>query len=106
LANGDTCARAYGGAVQKQWAESSWAKGIAKKAAKTKLSDFDRFKVMVARKTVSIGHGCVGGLVTGLVLRWCVFAAVCVRRCGVPDLIRCWQRARVVNTHMKKMLKK
>ena len=42
------------GTVAKQWAESSWAKGIAKKSAKAKLTDFERFKVMVARKTVSI----------------------------------------------------
>jgi hypothetical protein len=46
-----TLLKAYEAAtVKKQWAESSWAKGIGKHAAKAKLSDFDRFKVMVARK--------------------------------------------------------
>ena len=39
--------------VSKKWTESSWAKGIAKKAAKAQMNDFDRFKMMVARKTVS-----------------------------------------------------
>ena len=49
-----TLEKAYKDAeVEKKWAESSWAKTIARKAAKAKLSDFDRFKVMVARKTVS-----------------------------------------------------
>jgi large subunit ribosomal protein L14e len=48
-----TLIKAYEAAgVKKQWAESSWAKGIAKHSAKAKLTDFDRFKVMVARKTV------------------------------------------------------
>jgi ribosomal protein L14E/L6E/L27E len=37
--------------VEKSWAESSWAKGLAKKAAKGNLTDMDRFKLMVARKT-------------------------------------------------------
>ncbi|EKX52819.1 large subunit ribosomal protein L14e, cytoplasmic [Guillardia theta CCMP2712] len=47
-----TLEKAYKDAeVEKKWAESSWAKTIARKAAKAKLSDFDRFKVMVARKT-------------------------------------------------------
>ncbi len=40
--------------VSKKWAESSWAKGIAKRTAKAKLNDFDRFKMMVARKTVRL----------------------------------------------------
>ncbi len=40
--------------ISKKWSESSWAKGIAKRAAKSKLNDFDRFKMMVARKTVSV----------------------------------------------------
>jgi len=37
--------------VAKKWAASSWAKGIAKKAAKADMGDFDRFQMMVARKT-------------------------------------------------------
>merc|ERR1712167_148578 len=37
--------------VAKKWAASSWSKGIAKKAAKAGMSDFDRFTMMVARKT-------------------------------------------------------
>ena len=46
--------KAYNAAeVPKKWAESSWAKGIAKRSAKAKLTDFDRFKLLVARKTVS-----------------------------------------------------
>ena len=46
--------KAYSAAeISKKWAESSWAKGIAKRTAKAKLNDFDRFKMMVARKTVS-----------------------------------------------------
>merc|ERR1712205_244813 len=34
--------------VAKKWGESSWAKGMAKKSA---MGDFDRFTLMVARKT-------------------------------------------------------
>merc|ERR1712127_84390 len=37
--------------VATKWATSSWAKGIAKKAAKADMGDFDRFQLMVARKT-------------------------------------------------------
>ena len=37
--------------VAKKWAASSWSKGIAKKAAKANMNDFDRFTMMVARKT-------------------------------------------------------
>lgn len=49
-----TLVKAYNAAeVPKKWAESSWAKGIAKRTAKAKLNDFERFKLMVARKTVS-----------------------------------------------------
>ncbi len=45
--------KAYNAAeISKKWSESSWAKGIARRTAKANLSDFDRFKTMVARKTV------------------------------------------------------
>ena len=37
--------------VAKKWGESSWAKGLAKKSAKAAMGDFDRFTLMVARKT-------------------------------------------------------
>ena len=37
--------------VAKKWGESSWAKGMAKKSAKAAMGDFDRFTLMVARKT-------------------------------------------------------
>lgn len=36
--------------VQAKWDGSSWAKKLAAKEKRSKLSDFDRFKVMVARK--------------------------------------------------------
>lgn len=39
--------------VLDKWKASSWAKKRAARAAKANLSDFDRFKVMVARKKVS-----------------------------------------------------
>eukprot|EP00227_Mantoniella_beaufortii_P012930 CAMPEP_0197585574 /NCGR_PEP_ID=MMETSP1326-20131121/7827_1 /TAXON_ID=1155430 /ORGANISM="Genus nov. species nov., Strain RCC2288" /LENGTH=130 /DNA_ID=CAMNT_0043150095 /DNA_START=35 /DNA_END=427 /DNA_ORIENTATION=+ len=35
--------------VEGQWAGSAWGKKIAKQAARKNLSDFDRYKVMVAR---------------------------------------------------------
>ena len=38
--------------VEKAWVESSWAKGMARKAAKASLTDMGRFKLMIARKTV------------------------------------------------------
>lgn len=37
--------------VSGKWAASSWAKGMAKKVAKSGMGDFDRFTMMVARKT-------------------------------------------------------
>ncbi len=33
-----------------KWNESSWAKKLASKAKRANLGDFDRFKVMVAKK--------------------------------------------------------
>ena len=36
--------------TQAKWDGSSWAKKLAKKKARSGLSDFDRFKVMVAKK--------------------------------------------------------
>mmetsp|Transcript_2948 Transcript_2948/g.4140 ORF Transcript_2948/g.4140 Transcript_2948/m.4140 type:complete len:136 (-) Transcript_2948:114-521(-) len=46
-----TLAKAYAAAdVSGQWESSAWAKKIAAKAARANLNDFERFKVMVARK--------------------------------------------------------
>ena len=39
--------------VLEQWEKSSQAKKLAKKAKRAKLSDFDRFKVMLLRKEKS-----------------------------------------------------
>lgn len=36
--------------VQGKWDKSSWAKKLASKKRRAELNDFDRFKVMVARK--------------------------------------------------------
>lgn len=36
-----------------KWQSTSWAKKLAAKQKRTKLSDFDRFKVMIARKQKS-----------------------------------------------------
>ncbi|GMH77785.1 hypothetical protein TL16_g07533, partial [Triparma laevis f. inornata] len=41
------------GEVAEAWAKSSWAKKLAAKAARGNTSDFDRFKIMVARKQKS-----------------------------------------------------
>lgn len=41
------------GDVQGKWDASSWAKKLASKKKRASLSDFDRFKVMVARKQKS-----------------------------------------------------
>jgi large subunit ribosomal protein L14e len=38
-----------------QWNKSAWAQKLARRATRANLSDFDRFKVMVARKQVSCG---------------------------------------------------
>lgn len=35
--------------VEGKWAASSWGKKIAKQQARKNLTDFDRYKVMVAR---------------------------------------------------------
>jgi large subunit ribosomal protein L14e len=37
-----------------KWAATEWAKKLATKAARANSSDFDRFKVMLAKKTVSL----------------------------------------------------
>jgi hypothetical protein len=50
-----TLSKAYKAAdITGKWNATSWAQGMAKKAAKAKMTDMDRFKMMVARKTVSI----------------------------------------------------
>ena len=36
--------------VEETWAASSWAKKLATKKRRASLSDFDRFKVMIAKK--------------------------------------------------------
>merc|ERR1719396_175634 len=36
--------------VMKKWSETAWAKKIAAKEVRAKMTDFDRFKLMVARK--------------------------------------------------------
>ena len=36
--------------IAEKWAATSWAKKKATKVRRSKLSDFDRFKVMVLRK--------------------------------------------------------
>eukprot|EP00594_Rhizosolenia_setigera_P001991 CAMPEP_0178944378 /NCGR_PEP_ID=MMETSP0789-20121207/3116_1 /TAXON_ID=3005 /ORGANISM="Rhizosolenia setigera, Strain CCMP 1694" /LENGTH=134 /DNA_ID=CAMNT_0020624091 /DNA_START=24 /DNA_END=428 /DNA_ORIENTATION=+ len=41
------------GETQSKWDESSWAKKLAAKTKRASLSDFDRFKVMVAKKQKS-----------------------------------------------------
>merc|ERR1719284_510133 len=38
------------GEVMKKWSESSWAKKVAAKKARSEMTDFDRFKLMVAKK--------------------------------------------------------
>jgi len=38
------------GNVMKKWAETAWAKKIAAKKTRSEMNDFDRFKLMVARK--------------------------------------------------------
>jgi large subunit ribosomal protein L14e len=39
--------------IQARWTETTWAKKLAAKAKRASLTDFDRFKVMVARKAKS-----------------------------------------------------
>merc|ERR1719291_1132634 len=36
--------------VMKKWTETAWAKKIAAKEVRAKMTDFERFKLMVARK--------------------------------------------------------
>lgn len=36
--------------IQSKWDASSWAKKLVRQQKRAKLTDFDRFKVMVARK--------------------------------------------------------
>jgi ribosomal protein L14E/L6E/L27E len=36
--------------VKARWEQTTWAKKLASKAKRASLTDFDRFKVMVARK--------------------------------------------------------
>ncbi|KAI8902462.1 ribosomal protein L14-domain-containing protein [Globomyces pollinis-pini] len=45
--------------IDETFAKTSWAKKIAKRATRANLNDFDRFKVMIARKKKSaiVGKG-------------------------------------------------
>jgi len=53
-ARGKTVAKAFKTAdVQGQWAKTAWAKKREVRAKKASLNDFDRFKVMLARKRTS-----------------------------------------------------
>merc|ERR1719163_1467028 len=38
------------GQVMKKWSETAWAKKLAAKKVRAEMTDFDRFKLMVARK--------------------------------------------------------
>jgi len=38
------------GEVMKKWSETAWAKKLAAKKVRAEMTDFDRFKLMVARK--------------------------------------------------------
>jgi large subunit ribosomal protein L14e len=40
--------------LDKKWNESSWGKKVQRRARRTNLSDFDRFKVMVLKQRVLI----------------------------------------------------
>lgn len=51
----NTLVKAYQAAdINGKWNATSWAKGMAKKVAKAGMTDMDRFKMMIARKTVSL----------------------------------------------------
>lgn len=51
-ARSSTLAAAYAKAgTDDAWAASSWGKKLASRSKRAQLTDFDRFKVMVARKT-------------------------------------------------------
>lgn len=39
--------------VQERWEQTTWAKKLAARAKRASLTDFDRFKLMVARKEKS-----------------------------------------------------
>mmetsp|Transcript_13985 Transcript_13985/g.19110 ORF Transcript_13985/g.19110 Transcript_13985/m.19110 type:complete len:136 (-) Transcript_13985:73-480(-) len=39
--------------IKKKWSSSAWAKKLAAKAIRKNLGDFDRFKVMIAKKQKS-----------------------------------------------------
>merc|ERR1719387_3504900 len=38
------------GEVMKKWSETAWAKKLAAKKVRAEMTDFDRFKLMVAKK--------------------------------------------------------
>merc|ERR1719378_1461705 len=40
--------------VMKKWEETAWAKKLQSKKVRSEMNDFDRFKLMVARKKRSI----------------------------------------------------
>jgi len=53
-----TLAKAYAKAgIDEAWAASSWGKKLSTRSKRANLSDYDRFKVMVARKTKSRAIG-------------------------------------------------
>ncbi len=45
--------------VEQKWKESSWAKKLASQQRRRELTDFDRFKVMLLKKQVSVLLTCI-----------------------------------------------
>merc|ERR1712151_828148 len=41
--------------VMQKWSETAWAKKLAAKEVRAKMTDFDRFKLIVARKNRTAG---------------------------------------------------
>ena len=52
--------------VSTRWAETAWARKIARKTCRARLTDFDRYKLKVLRQQVR--STCVGGV---CFMRWC-----------------------------------
>lgn len=75
--------------VMSKWEQTAWAKRAAKQQKRSQLTDFDRFKVMIARKQVrSVLSRCRARPPAHM-------HAACVRACGISRVLaHCASRSR------------
>jgi hypothetical protein len=82
--------------MEGKWAKTAWARKLALRQKRASATDFDRFKLMVARRTVRAMPWCFTLLCSGVV--WC--GVVWWRRSAYSFSA---QRARLANAEFRKL---